>query len=248
MRDRQLSICFPIYYQLPIDVTAGWAASLVNTRSPFIQLGGLKQYEWSFLLKETPTTPKWPQLGIKPTIFRLEGRCPDHLAMLAQYTHSPHTHQTHIHTHQTRIHTLYMHARAHTHTHTYTHRRCTYVHTHTHTHMYTHTHTHARTYNTHPHACTYNTHRHLGISTWSSFKVLCLLLSCTMTILYCYYILLHSTHWCFLHENVNAVVMGEEKNNNVHCWETRTGELHRPLKSSESMYTLYVCSCMCIQW
>ena len=27
--------------------------------------------------------------------------------------------------------------------------------------------------------------------------------------------------------------MGEEKNNNVHCWETRTGELHRPLKSSE---------------
>ena len=27
--------------------------------------------------------------------------------------------------------------------------------------------------------------------------------------------------------------MGEEKNNNVHCWEARTGELHRPLKSSK---------------
>jgi len=27
------------------DVTAGWAASLVNTRSPFIQLGGLEQCE-----------------------------------------------------------------------------------------------------------------------------------------------------------------------------------------------------------
>lgn len=26
--------------------------------------------------------------------------------------------------------------------------------------------------------------------------------------------------------------MGEERNNNIHCWEARTGELHRPLKSS----------------
>ena len=34
---QQFDICFPSYYQVPIDVTAGWAASLVNTKSPFIQ-------------------------------------------------------------------------------------------------------------------------------------------------------------------------------------------------------------------
>lgn len=28
------------------------------------------------------------------------------------------------------------------------------------------------------------------------------------------------------------VIMGEERNNNIHCWEARTGELHRPLKSN----------------
>jgi len=28
---QQFDICFPSYYQVPIDVTAGWAASLVNT-------------------------------------------------------------------------------------------------------------------------------------------------------------------------------------------------------------------------
>ena len=39
---QQFDICFPSYYQVPIDVTAGWAASLVNTRSPFIQLDGLE--------------------------------------------------------------------------------------------------------------------------------------------------------------------------------------------------------------
>ena len=154
MRDRQLSICFPIYYQLPIDVTAGWAASLVNTRSPFIQLGGLEQCEWSFLLKETPTIPKWPQLGIKPTIFQLEGRFPDHLAMLAQYTHSPHTHahtsNTHTHTHikHAYTHCTCTHARTHAHTHTHTHIEDARTYTHTHTRIRTHTHAHARTCNT----------------------------------------------------------------------------------------------------
>jgi len=31
---QQFDISFPSYYQVPIDVTPGWAASLVNTRSP----------------------------------------------------------------------------------------------------------------------------------------------------------------------------------------------------------------------
>jgi len=41
----RFDICFPTYYQVPIDVTAGWGASIVNTRSPFLQLGGLEQCE-----------------------------------------------------------------------------------------------------------------------------------------------------------------------------------------------------------
>lgn len=32
------------------------------------------------------------------------------------------------------------------------------------------------------------------------------------------------------------VIMGEERNNNIHCWEARTGELHRPLKSSNALF------------
>jgi len=35
----------PSYYQVPIDVAAEWAASIVSTRSPFIQLGRLEQCE-----------------------------------------------------------------------------------------------------------------------------------------------------------------------------------------------------------
>ena len=67
-------------------------ASPVIARYPLmLQLGGL-------LLKETPTIPEWPQMGIEPTIFGLEGRFPDHLA-----TH--------------------MHARTHADTHTHTHIR-----------------------------------------------------------------------------------------------------------------------------
>ena len=34
MRHGQLSIYFPSLYQVPIDVTAGWAASPVGTRPP----------------------------------------------------------------------------------------------------------------------------------------------------------------------------------------------------------------------
>lgn len=39
------------------------------------------------------------------------------------------------------------------------------------------------------------------------------------------------------------VIMGEERNNNIHCWEARTGELHRPLKSSKPLllYTAGQC-------
>jgi len=36
------------------------------TRSPFIQLGRLEQCEWSFLVKETTTTPKWPHRESNP--------------------------------------------------------------------------------------------------------------------------------------------------------------------------------------
>ena len=39
------------------------------------------------MLKETPTIPEWPQLKIEPTTFGLEGRCPDHQAMLAHLQH-----------------------------------------------------------------------------------------------------------------------------------------------------------------
>jgi len=39
-RQGQLGICFPSLHQVPIDVTAGWAASPVDTR-PFKQLGRL---------------------------------------------------------------------------------------------------------------------------------------------------------------------------------------------------------------
>ena len=49
---------FSSYNQVLTDATAGWAVSLVNTRS---QLGRLEQCEWSFLLKETTSghTKKW---------------------------------------------------------------------------------------------------------------------------------------------------------------------------------------------
>ena len=43
------------------------------------------------------TTLKWPQLGIKPTTFWLEGWCPDHLAMLA-HAHTLMQTQTQTHT------------------------------------------------------------------------------------------------------------------------------------------------------
>ena len=93
------------------------------------------------MLKETPTTPKWPQLGIEPTTFQLAGRCPDHLAVLA-----------HTHTH------TYTHTHTHTHTHTYTH-------THTHTRTRTHTHTCARAC-THTHTTlTAHTHTTLTVRT-----------------------------------------------------------------------------------
>ena len=35
------------------------------------------------------------------------------------------------------------------------------------------------------------------------------------------------------------VIMGEERNNNIHCWEARTGELHRPLKSSNALFVVW---------
>ena len=68
-------ICFPGYYQVPIDVTAGWAAFPVYTRSPWSNVSKV------FLLKETTTTPStkmyWAQ--IKPTTFWLASHCPDRL-------------------------------------------------------------------------------------------------------------------------------------------------------------------------
>jgi len=47
-------ICFPNCYYVPIVVTAGWIASLVNTRSPLNSC-----IDWSNVLKETTATLKW---------------------------------------------------------------------------------------------------------------------------------------------------------------------------------------------
>jgi len=41
---QQFDICFISYYQVPINVTAGWTAFLVNTMCLFIQLGRLEQF------------------------------------------------------------------------------------------------------------------------------------------------------------------------------------------------------------
>ena len=60
-------------------------ASPVITRYPLMLQ--LEQCELSFLLKETPTIPEWPQPGIEPITYGLEGRFPNHLAMLA-HTHT----------------------------------------------------------------------------------------------------------------------------------------------------------------
>jgi len=54
MKQEQLSIYFPSYHQVPIDVTAGWAVSSKH-QIPIQQLGRLEQ---CFLIKETTTIPK----------------------------------------------------------------------------------------------------------------------------------------------------------------------------------------------
>ena len=103
---QQFNNRFLSYYQVPVDVKTGWAASLVNTRCSY------NWVDWSNVGKEgNNRTHK----------LSISGLCPDHLAKLANYT-CMHTHYTlkatnmHTHTH-THTHTS-MHARMHAHTHT----------------------------------------------------------------------------------------------------------------------------------
>ena len=101
MRHGQLSICFPSLHQVPIDVTAGWAASPVGTRSPGTHFNSW--VDWSSVSKvscsrNNNNNTKVSQLGIEPGTFRLQGRCPNHLAMLPHTTHT-HTCNGHANTH-----------------------------------------------------------------------------------------------------------------------------------------------------
>jgi len=60
-----LTFASPDYYQVLIDVTAGWAASLVNTRSPFTDWSNVSNV---FFFKET-TIPTWPHQELNPQPF-----------------------------------------------------------------------------------------------------------------------------------------------------------------------------------
>ena len=86
MTHGQLSICFPSLHQVPIDVTAGWAASPVGTRPPGPHFNSW--VDWSKFLAQGNNNTKVAQLGIEPGTFRLPGGCPNHLAMLPQHTHT----------------------------------------------------------------------------------------------------------------------------------------------------------------
>ena len=130
--DSSFDICFPSLHQIPIDITAGWAASSVGTRPPgamwvkFIAQGSNKNTKvYSQTRNRTHNL-----LIVRPMPWPLG---------YAALTH------THTHTH-TRIHAR-THARTHTrtHTHTWMYARmhaCTHAHTHTYTYTHTHTHTH----------------------------------------------------------------------------------------------------------
>ena len=99
MRHGQLSICFPSLHQIPIDVTAGWAASSVGTRPPGPPFNSW--VDWSnvskvSLFKETTTTPKWPswESNLEPFDYQADVLT----TWLCSPPPPPHTH-THIHTH-----------------------------------------------------------------------------------------------------------------------------------------------------
>ena len=86
VRQGQLGICFPSLHQLPIDVTAGWAAPQL-TPGPHLN----SWVECSNVSKVSCPRKqhhlKVVQLGIKLGTFRLPGRCPNHLAIHTQHTH-----------------------------------------------------------------------------------------------------------------------------------------------------------------
>jgi len=52
---QQFDICLPSYYEVPIDITAGWAASLDNTTFPFIHTHSLTPYVRSYTHTHTRT-------------------------------------------------------------------------------------------------------------------------------------------------------------------------------------------------
>jgi len=110
MRKGQLSICFPSYYQVPIDVTAGWDVSPVNMRSPFN-----RWVNWSNASKVSCSRKQQQQhqsvlSGNQTSNLPISRPVPQPLGYATQTcTHTPPPH-THTHAH--------MHAHIHTHTHT----------------------------------------------------------------------------------------------------------------------------------
>ena len=103
---QQFDICFPGYYQVPIDVTAEWAAFLVNTRSSLIQLGGLEQIWVKFLALGNTKNTKVTTTANQTHNLLIRRPKPRQLSYSGSHTH------THTHTH-TQTHT---HTRARTHT------------------------------------------------------------------------------------------------------------------------------------
>ena len=76
---QQFDICFASFYQVPIDVTAGWAVSTVDTRSQF--------NSW------VDCNNKVSWVGIEAVLnLSTADQCPDHLAMLPLSLTHTHTH------------------------------------------------------------------------------------------------------------------------------------------------------------
>ena len=91
-------LCKPLY--IPIDI-AGWAASLVNTRFPFIQLGGLEQMWVKFLAQGNTNNTKVATTRNRTHNLLIRRPMPWPLSYAGSHcTHCTHTHDTHT-THDT---------------------------------------------------------------------------------------------------------------------------------------------------
>ena len=87
---RTLGHCFPSLHQVPIDVTAGWAASPVDTRPPGPHLNSW--VDWNNVRKVSCSRKQQKHQsgsnGNRTWDLRLPGRCPNHLAMLHTHIYS----------------------------------------------------------------------------------------------------------------------------------------------------------------